>query len=217
MKNLRSEVLPERFKQARTEINAAFKIVDLAAEFGISIPNSGQQICCPFHDDSTPSFSVDFDRNIFKCFGCGIGGSFVEFYQCCQKKFKDRPLNIPSVVDDIIKDSPELQAALGFSTIRDTYEEAYTVFTKENNVDEMLLKLEPPKIVDTICLKHAIDKVSQASTDVKMQFIADCELGMSHTFLIKKYYYGDTDTELPVFQENDEDIQKMFTSLFEDE
>lgn len=29
---------------------------------------------CPFHDDSTPSMSVDLDKQVWFCFGCGIGG-----------------------------------------------------------------------------------------------------------------------------------------------
>jgi len=29
---------------------------------------------CPFHDDRTPSLSVDLDRGVFHCFGCGEGG-----------------------------------------------------------------------------------------------------------------------------------------------
>lgn len=34
---------------------------------------------CPFHNEKTPSFNVNPARNIFKCFGCGKGGSAVSF------------------------------------------------------------------------------------------------------------------------------------------
>lgn len=30
---------------------------------------------CPIHGEKTPSLYIDLNRNIFKCFGCGIGGS----------------------------------------------------------------------------------------------------------------------------------------------
>jgi len=35
--------------------------------------------CCPFHNEKTPSFSVHQGKGIFKCFGCGAGGSVFDF------------------------------------------------------------------------------------------------------------------------------------------
>lgn len=34
---------------------------------------------CPFHQERTPSFSVQLARNTFKCFGCGKSGSVIDF------------------------------------------------------------------------------------------------------------------------------------------
>ena len=37
------------------------------------------EVCCPFHNEKTPSFSVSPTKGIYKCFGCGKGGNSVNF------------------------------------------------------------------------------------------------------------------------------------------
>lgn len=34
---------------------------------------------CPFHNEKTPSFSVNTERQCFHCFGCGVGGNSISF------------------------------------------------------------------------------------------------------------------------------------------
>jgi DNA primase len=34
---------------------------------------------CPFHNEKTPSFMINVEKQIFHCFGCGVGGNVVSF------------------------------------------------------------------------------------------------------------------------------------------
>jgi DNA primase len=40
---------------------------------------------CPFHGEKTPSFNVNEERRIFKCFGCGVGGDVIKFIELFEK------------------------------------------------------------------------------------------------------------------------------------
>lgn len=55
-------------------------IVDLVSDY-VTLKKSGKnyQGLCPFHNEKTPSFSVNSERQIFHCFGCGKGGNVFKF------------------------------------------------------------------------------------------------------------------------------------------
>ena len=36
---------------------------------------------CPFHDERTPSFSVEPTEKLYHCFGCGVGGDVIKFVE----------------------------------------------------------------------------------------------------------------------------------------
>ena len=61
-------------------IRSAANIVDVVSEY-VTLRRAGSSYrgLCPFHDDTTPSFSVSPARGICKCFACGEGGDVVHF------------------------------------------------------------------------------------------------------------------------------------------
>ena len=61
-------------------IRSAANIVDVVSEY-VTLRRAGSSFrgLCPFHDDTTPSFSVSPARGICKCFACGEGGDVVHF------------------------------------------------------------------------------------------------------------------------------------------
>ncbi len=58
----------------------AAKIEDVVGEF-VNLKRRGVNLIglCPFHNEKTPSFTVSTTKNIAKCFGCGKGGTPVQF------------------------------------------------------------------------------------------------------------------------------------------
>lgn len=62
------------------EIRNSNDIVDVISQYVI-LKRSGRNFfgLCPFHKEKSPSFSVSPDKQIFHCFGCGVGGNVIHF------------------------------------------------------------------------------------------------------------------------------------------
>lgn len=63
-----------------SEVVNANDIVSLASSYvHLKKSGSGYMGCCPFHREKTPSFHVSGDKQLYHCFGCGVGGSVIQF------------------------------------------------------------------------------------------------------------------------------------------
>ncbi len=70
------------FTGLKERIRDRVDLVDLISEH-TSLKRQGRSFVglCPFHKEKTPSFSVNPDRQFFKCFGCNVGGDAFTFVQ----------------------------------------------------------------------------------------------------------------------------------------
>ena len=62
------------------EIQSRTDIVELIGRY-VPLKRAGRHFKanCPFHKEQTPSFHVNTDKQIFHCFGCGVGGNVFSF------------------------------------------------------------------------------------------------------------------------------------------
>ena len=118
------------------ELTARSDIVDVVSRY-VSLKKSGSNYfgLCPFHNEKSPSFSVSQDKQIFHCFGCGVGGgviSFImraeglEFYDAVSFLAKQNGMTVPeNNYDKKTSKSRERLLALMKDTARFYYSELW--------------------------------------------------------------------------------------------
>jgi DNA primase len=80
------------------EIKDAARIEEVVGQY-VQLTQKGKNLLglCPFHADTTPSFTVSPDKGIFKCFGCGAGGNVFHFLMQHQR------LSFPEAVQELAR------------------------------------------------------------------------------------------------------------------
>ena len=92
----------ERFREACGVLRDEVTITDyLEKENHVSFPLTDRvkMIRCPFpdHDDSTPSFSYDLDKQVFNCFGCDRSGDIVNLHYHFNRLDNERYTRVKAV------------------------------------------------------------------------------------------------------------------------
>lgn len=67
-------------KESIENLKNHLDVVDVISQF-LELKKTGANFkaCCPFHGESTPSFVVSPAKQIYHCFGCGVGGDSIKF------------------------------------------------------------------------------------------------------------------------------------------
>lgn len=69
--------IPEDF------IQSLLSRVDIVEVINAAVPlrkaGANYVACCPFHNEKTPSFSVNKNKQFYHCFGCGVSGDAIQF------------------------------------------------------------------------------------------------------------------------------------------
>ncbi|GAA7939673.1 hypothetical protein JP0534_14290 [Helicobacter pylori] len=104
--------------------------------------------CCPFHDERSASFFVSQEKNLFKCFGCGVSGDAFKFLQ----EFKK--ISFTEAVEEVAKIyNYRLEYESDAKTERSNHLKEILAFA--NNLFKERLKNET-KVLDYLTQKRAI-------------------------------------------------------------
>ena len=81
-----------------SEIRERASIVEVVSDYA-TLKKTGRNYkgLCPFHSEKTPSFMVNEDKQIFRCFGCGEGGDVFAFLM------KIGHFSFPQAVEELAK------------------------------------------------------------------------------------------------------------------
>jgi DNA primase len=122
--------IPDETLQA---IRDRTSLVEVVSSY-VSLKRSGRNHLglCPFHNEKTPSFTVNEERGFFHCFGCGAGGTVFNFVMRIEH------LEFPEAVEQLAKRAgvplPSLRASDPNAALRERLyafnEEASTFFRR---------------------------------------------------------------------------------------
>ena len=111
--------MPRYSDETIEEVRQANDIVDVISQY-VHLKRSGRNFfgLCPFHNEKSPSFSVSPDKQIFHCFGCGVGGNVftfltkiegINFVDAVQTLAERASIQLPTFENNVDKAKEELK------------------------------------------------------------------------------------------------------------
>ena len=143
-------------------IKAKINLVDfLSKDLRLIKSGSNYKALCPFHNEKTPSFTVNQDKNSFNCFGCGVSGDIfsyvmekykIDFKEALKILANEAGVNLKNTSNSSLKTSTEKKAKYLqiMNLISDFYNENLkktylnneyiTTFLKSKNIDSTTIE-----------------------------------------------------------------------------
>jgi len=106
------------------ELRMRADIVQIVSSY-VPLKKSGHRYTglCPFHNEKTPSFSVDAQKQLYYCFGCKAGGSVIQFVMDIEHM--DFQEAVKFLADQLHMPLPEMQNDPGYEKRRSLKERIY--------------------------------------------------------------------------------------------
>jgi len=99
--------------------------------------------CCPFHDERTPSFSVNPERQFYYCFGCGAGGNALGFIMDYERlDFREA---VEGLAQSVGLEIPQDDPRSGNDAPRDQNKPLYETLERASKFYERALRQHPER------------------------------------------------------------------------
>jgi DNA primase len=141
------------FTDAANVVKASLDILDVVSRH-VVLKKAGRNHLglCPFHPEKTPSFNVNREKNLFKCFGCGESGDALTYGEVIRELAQDQGIQILSErqnPEEAAKQQDSRQSILSLNQTSQTWfqqqlassaGEAVRQYLTRRNIDDALIQ-----------------------------------------------------------------------------
>jgi DNA primase len=181
------------------ELRQRISIVDLVGR-RVPLKKKGQNYwgCCPFHNEKTPSFSVNEDKGFYHCFGCGEHGDIISFtMKSNNMDFKSAIAELAQIAGLPMPDYKPKSAeqVAKEQTYCDIYENAVKIYQEKLFSESGKAALEYIRgrgFNDDTIKKYRIGYAPKANT-LALKFASQKESNLIATGLVRRGDYGQYD------------------------
>ena len=165
-------------KESIENLKNNLDVVDIIAQY-IELKKSGANFkaCCPFHGETTPSFVVSPAKQIYHCFGCGVGGDSIKFVMEYEK------LTYPETIEKL--------ASMNNFTLE--YEENSSEKKQDTRVIEEVNKFYQKLFVSNPAVKDYIHQRGISDFSVEKFEIGYAPISADTINFLKSNHYNLTD------------------------
>ena len=149
------------------------------------IKNNEWLVKCPFHDDKTPSMTVNTKTGMFNCFGCNAKGDFIKFYMDINNK------DFKTALDEMCNKAGITKQKIEYKIVK-----TYDYIDVNNNLVSQTVRFEPKKfsqrrmvnnkwvwnLQDTETVLYNLSAVIKAKQVLILEGEKDCDNAIKHGF-----------------------------------
>ena len=154
---------------------------------GSTMQGENVMIKCPFHEDADPSMSVNYEKNIYKCFSnCGHQGGYMNFVIDYNREILGRNTNFYKTLEDFLKEDVLMRSAVQAVTIYEKDKSKLHVRNYKRFKPDLDLKSSYPRTYIELANKMRKDRA--ITIDDKIMMVSLMQVSLTPADIYKEIY-----------------------------